>query len=275
MNAQDFKRDAGLDFTGINPITAADLNNLIDLSLPGVDRGLVLISTDTALNTPDTPNASTTTKWARYIWVRIPFNAAPDQKPKIYAWSPTTANSDTALLNWHQLVYDDTTIVADVAANTAELVDHETRIGDAETKLGNQSSDITASTNLANQALSGLPQKKIEDNIAIPGITGTASFTTTLPSRPQYVRWVLKCTTNDAGRVIGDEVDIDSVLSVADSSKVFYPFYNASNNTHNISFLNAANYFATPKPFKVPVGPIFVAITTNSWVLRCYTIYFP
>lgn len=94
----------GIDFTGINPASGGDHNNLVDQSAPvddggGYGKGLVIVTKDQAVNTPDVPNAVVTGKWSRYLWIRIPHNAATDLKPKAYAWNIAGPN-DVTFLHW-------------------------------------------------------------------------------------------------------------------------------------------------------------------------------
>src|ERR1051326_8776994 len=82
----------GVDFAAIDPITAGDLNNLVDIAAPFLDtnkhgKGLILVTHDTALDTPYVPSVATYVKWKRYIWLRIPHPTATDQSPRIYAWN--------------------------------------------------------------------------------------------------------------------------------------------------------------------------------------------
>ena len=85
----------GFDPTGATSITGAQLAQLVNSATPSSDRGLVLFTSDSG--TPDAPNASVTTKWQRYVWVRS--NTA-DQTITAYVWNPTLANPVPALLNW-------------------------------------------------------------------------------------------------------------------------------------------------------------------------------
>ena len=92
----------GLDFTGINPATGADHNNLLELAAPVSDsasegKGLIVWTVDSALDTPIVPDASITTKWKRYLWIRVPHSTATNTSPIIYAWNPNVASDPTYL----------------------------------------------------------------------------------------------------------------------------------------------------------------------------------
>src|SRR6267142_1416146 len=82
----------GVDFTGVNPINAGDLNNLVDLASPFSDnategKGIIIWTIDTALGVPDVPIVSVGSKWKRYIWLRVPFPGAAVKTPNIYGWN--------------------------------------------------------------------------------------------------------------------------------------------------------------------------------------------
>jgi hypothetical protein len=93
-NVNDFV--AGLDPTYFATITGAQLAQLVNSAEPSSDRGLIVISTDSA-GLPNVPNASTiggTPEWQRYIWLRI----SPTYVTA-YVWNPGGATDDT-YLNW-------------------------------------------------------------------------------------------------------------------------------------------------------------------------------
>lgn len=118
MTSQDFSK--GIDFTGINPATGADHNTLVDAAVPyddgsGEGKGLTIVTKDTALDTPATPNSVITTKWKRYIWIRIPHSSATVKTPIAYAWNDANP-SIGALLKWTNVGTDLTTVNSEIAA---------------------------------------------------------------------------------------------------------------------------------------------------------------
>lgn len=117
--AQDFVK--GLDFTALVTANGSQHNQLIEQATPESDRGLVLTTTDTALDTPDVPNANTTTKWKRYLWKRIPHATAEDLTPLIYGWNDD-ATADGTFLKWIQLIADFASVeaIADAALAAAQ-----------------------------------------------------------------------------------------------------------------------------------------------------------
>lgn len=130
----------GIDITGLPTVSGGDLNNLIDAATPYTDKGLILWSVDTAAGVPDVPDAAATTKWKRYIWLRIPHTSVvppANTVPYFYAWNDT-ATSIPTYLKWQRIEADFTTVNATIAALQAEL--------DA------SQLDITATTNTANAA---------------------------------------------------------------------------------------------------------------------------
>ena len=94
ISVYDFTK--GIDFTSISPATAGDHNTLVDAAVPYVtDKGIVMVSADTALNTPDVPDAATTTKWKNYIWIRRPHSTATDTTPIAYMWNENATSVAT------------------------------------------------------------------------------------------------------------------------------------------------------------------------------------
>ena len=61
----------------------------------------VINTTDTGAGTPTVPDASVTTKWQEYIWIRH-LEATNTNKAKIYVWNPN-ASSDSTYLKWQEV----------------------------------------------------------------------------------------------------------------------------------------------------------------------------
>lgn len=61
----------------------------------------VINTTDTGSGTPTVPNATATTKWQEYIWIRH-LEAGNTNKAKIYVWNPN-ATSDATYLKWQEV----------------------------------------------------------------------------------------------------------------------------------------------------------------------------
>ena len=83
----------GIDPTAFTSITGAQLAQLIDSATPYTDKGLIITTTDNIDDTPNVPDASVTTKWKRYLWIRIGAVAVTP-----YVWNDNTA--DVTLLGW-------------------------------------------------------------------------------------------------------------------------------------------------------------------------------
>lgn len=96
MSASNIDLIAGLDLTGLTKVSGAQLTQLVNNGTPYSDKGLILATSDVA-GVPDVPNAATTTKWQRYIWLRI---GAAATTP--YIWNPNAA-SDVTLLKWQTI----------------------------------------------------------------------------------------------------------------------------------------------------------------------------
>lgn len=147
--SQDFVK--GIDITGLTEITGSQINQNIDTGRTASDKGLAIVTTDTAIDTPEVPNPSDTvegvevTFWERYIWIRKPHaDAGADALVKVYVWNPNIAE-DATLLKW-----EDKNATALEALELAEeaLEDAETAATNAATA---QATANTASA-LANSA---------------------------------------------------------------------------------------------------------------------------
>jgi hypothetical protein len=79
-SSQDLQ--ASFDPTGYTTITGAQLLQLITGAYPGTNTGLVIVTTDAGGNA-NIPDASATTKWQQYIWVRIGASQV-----SLYIWNP-------------------------------------------------------------------------------------------------------------------------------------------------------------------------------------------
>lgn len=140
ISLQDFKK--GIDLTGLPSITASQINDLIDDGTPADDRGLILETTDTALNTPAVPNAAVTVKFKRYIWKRIIFTTAA---VKLYFWDESVV-SDATFLKWVELNAS--------VAEVIELVNAATALAnDAVNDANNALSTSQTAQSIAQQAL--------------------------------------------------------------------------------------------------------------------------
>src|ERR1041385_7679188 len=152
VNTQDFVH--GVDFTGINPVAGADFNNGVDLAAPYQDsategKGLNLVTKDTALDTPDVPNAAIITKWKKYLWIRVPHATATEHTPSVYAWNDDIV-SDVTFLKWvitepdlTQLTTDVATALADSANALATANLANINAGDAQIRANNASNDAS------------------------------------------------------------------------------------------------------------------------------------
>lgn len=136
---QDFKKV--LDLTGLTTITASQVDQLLDTAIPADSRGLVVESSDTALNTPVVPDAVGTTKYKRYIWKRVLF----DNSTKLYYWKESAA-SDATFLKWIELN-------AEIAGLQSQIDDAVVDANAAVADSANALSTAQTSQAIAQQAL--------------------------------------------------------------------------------------------------------------------------
>ena len=171
MTSQDFTK--GVNFSVLSTADGTQHEQLIELAVPTADvspeigKGLNLITTDTALNVPDVPDAATTTKWKRYVWIRRPFAGATSKKPSIYVWNDD-ASSDATLLQWvlSNTDTEELTTLIDAAAsdaanalaiaNQAQITanDADATATAAETTATNASANATTAITAATNAIS-------------------------------------------------------------------------------------------------------------------------
>lgn len=193
MAHSQFDLTKGLDFTGLYQATAtaADHNNLVDAATPYTDKGLVLWSVDTAVGVPDVPNASSTTKWKRYIWMRIPHTSVvspANTVPYFYAWNDS-ATSVATYLKWQRIQADFTTVNATIAALQAEL--------DA------SQLDITANGLTANAASSLASTASNNATLALANAATVAGNLSTLNAQVNHVTTGLAPTKAIADSALG------------------------------------------------------------------------
>ena len=97
----------GIDFTTIDGgiETASAHNQLTDLAIPYTDGfddnqgiGLIISTTDTALNVPQVPDPTPLgwSKWKRYIWNRRSFGST-NVTGILYCWNDNATNDATLL----------------------------------------------------------------------------------------------------------------------------------------------------------------------------------
>lgn len=88
--------EAPFDPTDYQSISGAQLLQLVSGLFPNSGVGLFLATTDIA-GVPTVPNATATTKWQSYGWLRISTNSVG-----LYVWNPGSA-TDPTLLQWQSV----------------------------------------------------------------------------------------------------------------------------------------------------------------------------
>jgi len=84
---------APFDPTGFATISGAALLQFLTGASPGPNIGFVLVSADVG-GVPQVPNASVTTKWQQYVWLRLSTSSVG-----MYVWNPAGA-VDVTYLQW-------------------------------------------------------------------------------------------------------------------------------------------------------------------------------
>jgi hypothetical protein len=99
------------DLTGVASINGSTISGQVGFAKPYDDKGLILETTDTALDTPVVPNplsvvdetlSTDTSHWKRYIWKRNPHSSAGVTTPRLYVWDNNIASA-TTYLKWVDL----------------------------------------------------------------------------------------------------------------------------------------------------------------------------
>lgn len=203
----------GIDFTVLASASAGDHNTLIDGATPSADRGILLWSIDTALNTPDVPNAATTTKWKRYIWLRIPFAGATDKTPKLYMWNDD-ATSVATYLKWLQ-------VTADFSSIQAQLNALDIRVDDLEASIAT----ALATANAANATA------------ATANINATAALTTATTANTNALQALSDLNTPTTG-VVARVTALETTVA-GHTGQITNLTTQVTNNTVNIAALQA------------------------------------
>lgn len=155
MTAQDFTK--GVNFSVLTTADGTAHEQLIELAVPTKDtgeekgKGLILVTTDSALDTPVVPNASVTLKWKRYIWLRRPFAGATVKTGKTYYWNDD-AISVTTYLKWVFSTLDTTQLQTDVAtalSNAANALNIANIAQNTAADANTEATNATATANIA------------------------------------------------------------------------------------------------------------------------------
>lgn len=198
LTTQDL--DHGVDMTGIASPNASDFNNLVDLSEPHDDggeqgRGLNVVTKDAADNLPVVPDASATTKWKRYIWIRLPFSlTSPFLTPKLYAWSEL-AVSDPTFKKWLPTEGDIEAIQAEIDLINSDLT----------TTTALASNAYSLATSVSSTANDALEAANIATNVANTANTTAGN--------------ALTSSSNTAAQLAQTQTDITNATNTANAAQ--------------------------------------------------------
>ena len=160
----------GLDLTVISNVSGIEINQLVDVAQMAEDKGLIIETQDSALDTPIVPNPEGEysgvfpTYWKRFIWRRVLF----DDSILNYCWD-TSIEEDGTLLFWR--LVDKTGTDALVLANQA-ITDSAEALAKANTAFSNANiAQITAdqaqaTADIANDALA-IIQTTLQEHFAL------------------------------------------------------------------------------------------------------------
>jgi len=237
----------GVDFTALVSASGAQHNQLVESAVLASRRGIIISTTDTALNTPDEPDISGSPDLADCLWLRVPFNNTYD--PTLYyffdgdwvnlivdiaaltsAIDDAQADADTAL---DILDTTNTNLAAtSVTAGQALIAANEAQIDATTGVVNSAAAQTTASTaqGTANTALSlGL---KLYTSTIINltlGAIDSIDEAHGLANTPVIVRPVLICKEVDMGYAVGDEIGPESIAANPGLFGILYAGANATN----------------------------------------------
>lgn len=126
MTSQDFTKR--IDLTGLTTVTGSEMNQLIDAATVADDKGLRIITTDTALGIPNVPDPNQgilegvdVSHWKRYEWVRLPYPGSGG-KVIVYNWNEELTFGDASpTLRW-EILYDYNAVAGSISLLDAQII---------------------------------------------------------------------------------------------------------------------------------------------------------
>jgi len=239
LTLQDFVH--GIDFTGINPATGGDHNNLVDLAAPVQEdaaegKGLCIWTSDTALNVPNVPQATLigAAKWQKYLWIRVPFAGAIDKTPKLYVWNPD-AVLDVTFLAWIQVVSDTSGLQTQITALANQLGAIQSTAVNAQT-VANQANATANQANTNSQnALNQIAGAVTTANAAKTASDAATAAVTVLTSDLNTLQQQVGTIANTNIPTLTNLVRSCCILAEAAASQTDLGALVAGQNTRNIN----------------------------------------
>lgn len=278
VSVYDFVK--GLDFTGLTPASGADFNKLLDDAAPYGDKGIILYTVDTALNTPDVPDAGVTAKWVRYIWLRIPFAGAAIKTPIVYAWNDDLAVADPVYKKWFAISADISSLTASLAATDA-IADSAKATADALWTQMNGASGVAGRLSAAElniQVLQNTGWKKFTSTTKTIPADGSSTIILDenhgLPGIPQVLNLTLVCNSPDIGYLAGDEVNALAAAMYGEPSLCPFTIRATATKVAIFAYWYAKNPSAG---FYMPRGDNTngaTGVDQTKWSIRATAIYF-
>ena len=114
----------------------------------------VINTTDTATNTPTVPDASATTKWQEYIWVRHLAGDDASDRAKFYVWNPniTSVTDGLKTLKWQEVT---TAVAFGDVTGTATIAQLPTDITVSNLSIDGAITNTHLAGSIANDKLAG------------------------------------------------------------------------------------------------------------------------
>lgn len=192
MTSQDLKK--GIDHTGATQFTASSINQTVDAGRLADDKGMRIVTTDTAVGVPDVPNPDvelegvTPIWWKRYKWVRNPHVDDVGAAIKEYNWNDNNA-SDGTLLKWEwsgEAASDAALLAETLQATVTNLgVDVTTFIAVANNALSAATAAQTTADDADTRVENALVENDAQDvTIAAIDVRLTNVETSTIQARP-------------------------------------------------------------------------------------------
>lgn len=282
MNLTDFIK--GVDITGLPAVNASDFNNLVDLATTNNDRGLLIYTVDSALDTPVVPDVGAFgyTFGKRYIWLRLPYVTSGSYTSFIYGWNDN-APVNGFFLKWLPLTPDLTSLSNDVAT---ALANAQTAINAAQTANAN----ATAANVLSQQAatIAGAANTSAQGaaanaSAALTALNGQVNVSGAI----QSLQAAIAAATGTAGAqkspanaltpgTIGQQVRTNSAASAAEwfsPEKQIVTMQDTAGGTPtaNVAFTRNFSTISDPGGNVISNASGVFVLTAGTWKVTCVT----
>ena len=264
----------GIDFSTLTDVTSSTLNQAVNEAITFSDKGIVLVTTDTAVDTADIPDTATYPEFKKHLWLRKKHADDPDQDPILYCFSVVADD-------WISLIVDVTDLLAQIVAAQADATLALANIANTDAQLeivGNNTNTALNSISTIQSSINDLTQYRIKRFISAEhqlsplvggsGVEQIYAEAHGFSKVPEIVRGVLICTDPDAGYAVNDEIDLLSPFTNTTHATVGIVVANIDKITFGIGATGNIAGFSTYIPKKDGSGG--AVMTRQKWAVRAY-----